>query len=222
MGFFLVFEGPDGSGKSTQARMLADALERTGHRVVRTREPGGTSISERVRSVLLDPGNYAMLPETEALLYAAARAQLVGQVIRPALDEGAVVICDRFVDSSLAYQAGGRGLRFADVQRIQHLATGGLQPDVRILLDLPVDVGLARRFSDPAQINRLDAADRAFHERVRACYLDLVASDPSGWVVVNAEAPVSQIAERVADVVAVRLGESDRRRPVATSNGGGE
>lgn len=207
MSFFLVFEGPEGSGKSTQARLLAESLSEAGFRVVQTREPGGTAISERIRSILLDSDAYAMLPETEALLYAASRAQLVGQVIRPALEDGAVVVCDRFVDSSLAYQAGGRGLRFADVEGIQRLATGGLRPDLRILLDLPVAMGLGRRFADPRGVNRLDAADLAFHERVRTCYLELVASDPDGWVVIDADAPATDLATRIADLVLARLRE---------------
>lgn len=222
MGYFIVLEGPEGSGKSTQARRLADTLESQGYRVVRTREPGGTAISERIRAIILDPDNYAILPETEALLYAASRAQLVGQVIRPALEDGAVVVCDRFVDSSLAYQVGGRGLGVADVEAIQWLATGGLRPDLRILLDLPVDVGLARRFADAAQVNRLDAADRAFHERVRSCYLDLVARDPADWVVIDATAPVDEIASQIAVVVAGRLGGQSARREVSTTRGGGE
>jgi dTMP kinase len=222
MGFFLVFEGPEGSGKSTQARLLATALGQAGYRVVLTREPGGTTISEGIRAILLDPDNYAMLAETEALLYAASRAQLVGQVIRPALEDGAVVVCDRFVDSSLAYQVGGRGLRFADVEGIQRLATGGLRPDLRILLDLPVSVGLARRFADSPQVNRLDAADQAFHERVRACYHDLVASDPEGWVVLNAEAPASDLAAQITEIVVARLRVRGERLAHAAKSGGGE
>ena len=221
-GFFLAFEGPEGSGKSTQARELAETLSRSGYRVVRTREPGGTPIGERVRSIILDPESSTMSAETEALLYAASRAQLVGQVIRPALAEGAVVICDRFIDSSLAYQSGGRGLPFADVAGIQCLATRGLRPDLRILLDLPVAMGLARRFADAPQINRLDTADEAFHERVRTCYLDLAARDPDGWVVINADAPADEIAARIADLVAARLRERAVILGSSARSGGGE
>ena len=222
MGFFLVFEGPEGSGKSTQSRLLAAALGEAGFHVVPTREPGGTTISESVRAILLDPDNYAMLAATEALLYAASRAQLVGQVIRPALEDGAVVVCDRFMDSSLAYQVGGRGLRFADVEGIQRLATGGLRPDLRILLDLPVDVGLARRFDDPLQVNRLDATDQAFHERVRIFYHDLATHDPEGWVVLDAEAPVSDLAARINEIVFARLRDHGKRVAHQGKFGGGE
>jgi dTMP kinase len=221
MGFFLAFEGPEGSGKSTQAKLLAETLVAAGHNVVRTREPGGTPISERVRTVLLDHASYAMLPQTEALLYAAARAQLVGQVIRPALEEGAIVICDRYVDSSLAYQVGGRGLPFEDVLGIQRLATGGLWPDLRVLLDLPVDVGLSRRFEAGDPVNRLDIASREFHERVRACYLELAAREPGRWLVLNAEEPVEALASRIAAEVETRL--LARTDGLATTTiGGGE
>jgi dTMP kinase len=222
VGYFLVFEGPDGSGKSTQARLLADALEADGYRTVRVREPGGTRIGERVRDILMDHAHDRMLAETEALLFAAARAQLVGEVIRPALDAGAVVVCDRFVDSSLAYQVGGRGLRREDVGAIQQLATGGLRPDLRVLLDLPVEVGLRRRYADSPQVNRLDAADRDFHERVRACYWTLAGRDPDGWLVLDAERPTTQLAAEILALVEPRLRECTVGRGTATTNGGGE
>ena len=221
-GFFLAFEGPEGSGKSTQARKLAETLDRSGYRVVRIREPGGTPIGERVRAIILDPESSTMSAETEVLLYAASRAQLVGQVIRPALADGAIVICDRFLDSSLAYQSGGRGLPFADVEGIQRLATGGLRPDLRILLDLPVNVGLARRFADAPQVNRLDTAGEAFHERVRTCYLDLAARDPNGWVVISADAPADDIGARIADLVADRLRVGGVTPGLSARSGGGE
>lgn len=222
MSFFLVMEGPEGSGKSTQARTIAETLERAGYSVLLTREPGGTDISERVRTVLLDPGACAMLPETEALLYAAARAQLVGEKIRPALAAGGIVVCDRYVDSSLAYQAGGRGLALSDVRAIQRLATGGLRPDLRILLDLPVSVGLARRFADEQGVNRLDIADLAFHERVRACYLELAREDPAGWLILDAEQPAEQIAAQIAGVVGDYIGDPDLNRSLAARHGEGE
>lgn len=222
MGCFLVFEGPDGSGKSTQARLLADALERDGYQVVRLREPGGTPIGEQIRAALLDRSNEAMLPATEVLLYAAARAQLVGEVIRPALKAGSVVICDRFVDSTLAYQVGGRGVQHDDVQAVQQLATGGLRPDLRILLDVPVDVGLRRRYADFPQINRLDVADRAFHERVRTFYLTLAGHDPNGWLVLDAERSPSQLAAEIRALVEPRLREHNVVRLAAAANGGGE
>src|SRR5262245_45170381 len=200
-GVFIVFEGPEGSGKSAQARLLADRLKAEGRSVVLTREPGGTPIAEQVRTVLLDPANCAMLPETETLLYSAARAQHVGDVIRPALERGAVVICDRFADSTLAYQGGGRGLLIDDLRTIQRLATGGLTPTLRILVDVPVEVGLRRRFGVEAEVNRLDVAGVEFHERVRAAYLKMAAEEPATWAVVDGESTVEEVEERIVQAV---------------------
>jgi dTMP kinase len=185
-GRFIVFEGPEGGGKTLQIGRLAARLEHDGHDVVRTREPGGTRLGNAIREILLGQGDYAILPETEVLLLAAARAQHVREVIRPALDRGAWVLCDRYVDSTLAYQGGGSGIERARLQPIQDFATGGLWPDLRILLDVPVDIGLQRRHADPASVNRIDLADLAFHERVRAAYLSLAAASPADWVVVDA------------------------------------
>ena len=177
-----------------------------GRDVVLTREPGGTSIGEQVRTVLLDPANCAMLPETEALLYSAARAQHVGDLIRPALERGAVVICDRFVDSTLAYQGGGRGLSMDELAVIQRFATGGLLPSLRLLLDLPVEIGLARRFGAGVDVNRLDQADVAFHRRVRAAFLDLARRDPESWAIVDAVDSEDEVEERILRTVAQRTG----------------
>jgi dTMP kinase len=200
-GIFIVFEGPEGSGKSTQARLLANRLRAGKRGVVLTREPGGTPIAEQVRTILLDRTNCAMLPETEALLYSAARAQHVGDVIRPALERGEVVICDRFADSTIAYQGGGRGLSIDDLRAIQRLATGGLTPTLRILVDVPVEIGLRRRFGVAAEVNRLDVAGVEFHERVRAAYLALAAEDPTTWAVVNGDGTVEEVEERIVHVV---------------------
>jgi dTMP kinase len=156
--------------------------------------------------VLLDPANCAMLPETEALLYSAARAQLVSDVIRPALERGAVVICDRFIDSTFAYQGGGRGLSIEELTTIQQFATRGLAPELRILLDLPVEVGLARRLAAEGDVNRFDAADIEFHRRVRAAYLRLASRDPDGWAIVDAADPADEVEERILRTVARRTG----------------
>ena len=207
-GIFIVFEGPEGAGKSTQVRLLAHRLRGAGLRVVESREPGGTPIGEQVRRVLLDHANVAMRAETEALLYSAARAQHVAEVLRPALAEGAVVVCDRFVDSTLAYQGGGHGLPLETLRTVQRLATGDLLPDLRVLLDVPVEIGLSRRFGSPDDVNRIDAADVAFHRRVRAAFRELAADDRDHWVVIDAAGEVEDVSRRVADAVHSRLGLS--------------
>jgi dTMP kinase len=204
-GLFVAVEGPEGAGKSTLVRSLADRLRNAGFEPVATREPGGTALGEAIRGLLLAEEARAMLPATEALLYAAARAQHVGELIRPALARGAVVVCDRFVDSSLAYQAGGRGLPLDDVRAAQRLALGGLEPDLRVLLDLPVDEGLARRFGSPEAPNRLDLESVSFHRRVRSAYHDLVRSAPAAWVVIDAGRPPAAVAEDAWQAVLARL-----------------
>jgi dTMP kinase len=184
MGLFLTFEGPDGSGKSTQAHLLASELRARGHDVVETREPGGTQVGEAVRHVLLDLNGPEMSPRTMALLLSASRAQLVSDVIVPALESGRTVIADRYTDSTLAYQSYGFGLKTEVVQDLSHIATLGVTPDVTVLVDVPVDVGLERVFRRGAH-NRLDAPDTAFHERVREGYHQLAAAEPTRWVTVD-------------------------------------
>jgi dTMP kinase len=203
-GFFLTIEGPEGAGKSTQARRLASALEVAGHSVVLTREPGGTEIGETIRTILLEQRNHAMLAETEALLHTAARSQHVGEKIRPALANGQIVVCDRFVDSTLAYQGGGRGIAIERLGAIQEIATGGLKPDLKILLDLPVEVGLARRFGASGEINRMDAAGEDFHRRVRATFLQLADEQPDEWIVIDASRNEAEVTEGLIRAVASR------------------
>ena len=203
---FVAFEGPEGSGKSTQVQLLAAALSEAGYDVVRTREPGGTPIGERVRALVLDPICEEMLPSTEALLYAAARAQLVGEVIAPALRGGAIVISDRYVDSTLAYQIGGRGLPESNVRALQAIATAGILPDLRVLLDVPVAVGLARRYREGTEVNRLDEADVAFHDRVATYYRGLAAADPAGWLRLDALRPPDALAAEIRAAVLARVG----------------
>jgi dTMP kinase len=196
-GRLIAFEGVEGAGKSTQLELLRRALAGRSKEVVVTREPGGTPAGERVRAVLLDPG-VELHPRAEALLFAAARAELVERVIRPALERGAVVLCDRYLDSSLAYQGGARGLGRGPVEDVNRFATGGLLPDLVVLLDLDPAAGLARRARDP---DRIEAQDLDFHRRVRHAFRDLAAADPERFAVVAAAAPVDEVAAQVRAAV---------------------
>ena len=196
-GLFISFEGGDGAGKSTQVGLLAAALRARGYEVVITREPGGTELGVRIRELLLSGGEVS--PRAEALLFAADRAQHVAALVRPALARGAVVISDRYLDSSLAYQGGARDLDVADVRKISLWATAGLLPQLTVLLDVPVAAGLARV---GAQQDRMEAAGTAFHERVRAEFLALAAREPQRFLVLNGRDEVPDIAAQVLVAVA--------------------
>ncbi len=200
-GTFVALEGGEGGGKSTQLRLLEAWLAERGHEVVVTREPGATAAGARVRALLLDPAAQ-LSPRAEALLYAADRAQHVAEVIRPALRRGAVVVTDRYVDSSLAYQGAGRELEAADVAKLSRWATGGLVPDLVVLLDVDPVVGLARAGSEP---DRIEAESLAFHERVRQGFLDLAESDPDRYLVVPADQPVQVVQEALRTRLAALL-----------------
>jgi dTMP kinase len=208
-GIFIAFEGPEGGGKTTQITRLAERLRPWGQSVLVTREPGGTPLGERIRHILLEPGGVAICARAEALLHNAARAQHVEAVIRPALDRGQIVIADRFLDSTLAYQGGGRGLDLGDLRAIQSVAVDGCLPDVKVLLDLPVEIGLERRRRDVATVNRIDDEAVAFHERVRRAFLALAAEEPERWLVVDAardaDAVASEILAGVIRVLEARL-----------------
>jgi dTMP kinase len=182
-GLFVVFEGGEGAGKSTQVTRLAAVLEEAGHEVVVTREPGATPVGARIRALLLDPTT-TLSARSEALLYAADRAQHVAKIVRPALERGAVVISDRYVDSSLAYQGAGRALPQDEVARLSVWATQGLVPDVTLLLDIDPAVGLARATGSP---DRIEQESLAFHHAVRRGFLDLAEADPDRYLVVSAE-----------------------------------
>jgi dTMP kinase len=184
---FITFEGIEGSGKSTQCARLAKALRDRGRRVVETREPGGTPLAERIREVLLNPRvPESIAAETEACLILAARSQHLAHVIRPALNDGAIVLCDRFTDSTLAYQAYARGLDPSRLRRLNDLVTGGLMPSLTLLFDLPVRIGLARRRREGEPQNRLDREAARFHERVRKGFLTLARKQPGRIKVLDA------------------------------------
>jgi dTMP kinase len=197
---FITFEGIEGCGKSTQARRLA---ERLGARALLTREPGGTPIGRAVRQVLLDPANERLAPITELLLYFADRAQHVSEVVRPALERGLTVLCDRHVESSLAYQGYGRGLPLGAIRMLAALATGGLRPDAIVLVDVPVELGLARARRRGAQ-DRLEAELVEFHERVRAGYEALLAAEPERWLRVDGRGSEQEVFEALLRALAAR------------------
>ncbi len=213
MSLFISFEGPEGSGKTTQAQLLYHYLRERGLRVLLTREPGGTFIGDQIRRVLLSPDNAEMQPEAEILLFSASRAQLVRQVIRPALQQGIVVICDRFADSTLAYQGYGHGLDLEALGAITRFATGGLWPDLTFYLDLEAEEGLRRKLTagqGRAEWNRLDQKELAFHQRVRKGYLALAAAEPDRWWVLDAARPVDELQAVIREEVERRLKTAGR------------
>lgn len=208
-GLFVTFEGGEGSGKSTQLALLAERLKAAGTVPLVTREPGGTTLAEGIRTLLLDRA-FAPGPVAEALLMVAARADLVATRLRPALEAGRIVICDRYVDSTLAYQGAGRGLDAAKLVDWNRAATGGLVPDLTLLFDLPPRVGLARRTDASGTPNRLDLESEAFHARVRERYLELARAEPGRFVVLDATLAPETLAERVWAAVSERLHTAPR------------
>lgn len=200
-GLLISLEGPDGAGKSSQAGLLAERLRASGREVVLTREPGGTALGEQIRRVLLagaDGSAAVHDPYSDALLFSAARRQLVSELIEPALERGAIVVCDRFADSTLAYQGYGGGCDLRRLRALADVATGGLTPLRTLLFDLPVEVGLARRLSGPTvEVTRFESADAHgvdFHQRVRDGYRALAAADPARWRVIDANRPPADVA----------------------------
>ncbi|GAB4280031.1 MAG: dTMP kinase [Candidatus Promineifilaceae bacterium] len=198
---FITFEGPEGSGKSTQIQLLAQFLETQGYHVVQTREPGGTVIGDQIRHVLHDVANTEMVATTEVLLYSASRAQLVAQLIRPHLAAGNVVLCDRFADSTMAYQGYGRYLDHNMLTQLTQIATGGLKPDLTILLDIDVEEGLNRKKQGHTEMNRLDLEAISFHKRVRDGYHQLAAAEPARWVIIDANRPVDAVQTAIQQAV---------------------
>ncbi|MFZ3453294.1 dTMP kinase [Arthrobacter sp. 7Tela_A1] len=196
-GLFIAFEGGDGAGKSTQATLLTQALQDAGRTVVRTREPGGTPVGEKLRALVLEHGHGEIDPRTEALIFAASRAAHVQQVIRPALERGDIVVCDRYIDSSVAYQGAGRALGTGPVRQVNEWATEGLVPDVTVLLDVDPESGRTRRTASAGAEDRLESEPDEFHGSIRAAFLDLAEASPERYLVLDARAPVAELAARI-------------------------
>ena len=208
-GRLITIEGVDGAGKSTLARSLAAALQARGCPVELLREPGGVEVAERIRALVKDP-ELAVSPRAEALLYAAARAQLVEQLIEPALASGKVLLLDRFVDSSLAYQGGGRELGIAAIREINEFATGGLQPDRTLLLSIDPGLGRARSHGRREPLDRLEREDRAFHARIAATYAELAASDPDRIRTLDATEPPDHVLAAALDALSDLVAAADQ------------
>jgi len=197
---FITLEGPEGSGKSTQIKRLAKRLESMGFPVITTREPGGTPIGDQIRQILVRMENKELHPRTEILLFLAARAQLVEQLIKPALQDGKIILCDRYGDSTLAYQGYGHGLDLEKLRQMLDFATDHLKPDLTILLDLDVKLGLMRKKAED-EWNRLDAYEVLFHERVREGYLNLAREEPDRWRIVDASQGIDAVQEDLLRII---------------------
>ena len=205
---FITLEGPEGSGKTSHIPYLVEYLREQGHTVFPTREPGGTSISEQVRDILHDLKNAEMHPRTETLLYQAARAQIVEQVIKPRLAVGEIVISDRYYDSTIAYQGYGHQQDLEQVRALVKYATGGLTPALTILLDLDIEVGLKRKLQNELEWNRMDAYTVEFHQRVRRGYLEMVKQEPQRWVVINSDQKWDDVQAELKKVIIKGLNKS--------------
>ncbi|HEX4427890.1 MAG TPA: dTMP kinase [Frankiaceae bacterium] len=206
-GYFFAFEGGEGTGKTTQLKVLGDALAERGYEVVLTHEPGASPVGARLRQLLLDPAT-VVTAQTEALLYAADRAEHVAHVVNPALERGAIVLTDRYIDSSIAYQGFARGLDIEEVTRTSRWATGGLLPQLTLVLDLPAEDGLRRARGRSGRADRLEAEAIDFHERVRAGFLELAKADPARYAVIAANGAPDQVADAVRAAVFGLLGIS--------------
>lgn len=208
-GLFITFEGVDGCGKTTQLRLLASWLKERGRNIVETVEPGGTDIGREIRKILLDPANTAIRPRTELLLYFASRAQNVEEVIRPAIENNAVILCDRFTDSTIVYQGCGRGLQTDVILDLHRIACGALKPDITLLIDVDVDTSLARarRRNDRTDANesRIDEEGRDFHERVRRGYLQLAANEPDRFITIDGMHPAVEVAAAIREAIQNRV-----------------
>ena len=203
---FITIEGPEGSGKTTAVDTAVKELEKMGYQIVRTREPGGTPIAEQIRNVILDKNNTAMDQRTEALLYAASRRQHLVEKVWPALKEGKIVICDRYLDSSLAYQGGARGLGIDNILNVNNFATEGTFPDLTLLFDLQPELGLARIAANSnREVNRLDLEKFDFHRKVRETFLELAKRYPERFVVIDASQSREEVAKKTLEVMLSRI-----------------
>ena len=203
---FITLEGPEGSGKTTAVEAAVKKLQEMGYEIVRTREPGGTPIAEQIRNVILDKNNTAMDGRTEALLYAASRRQHLVEKVWPALKEGKIVICDRYLDSSLAYQGGARGLGVENILNVNLFATENTWPDLTLLFDIKPEIGLARINANAnREVNRLDLEKIDFHNKVRQTFLDLAARFPERFVIIDASQSREEVAKATMDAILSRL-----------------
>ncbi len=202
---FITLEGPEGSGKTSQVAPLAEFLSQLGHDVLTLREPGGSDIGEQVRAVIMAMKNTAMHPRTEILLFLASRAQFVEEIVQPALRAGKWVLCDRYADSTLAYQGYGHQIDLDILRRLLNFATGGLTPDLTLLLDVEIQAGLTRKRKAGGEWNRLDAYPSDFHQRVRQGYLELARQEPQRWVVIDAGQPVEMVQSAMRQAVLARV-----------------
>ncbi len=203
---FITLEGPEGSGKTTAVEFAVKTLEAKGYQIVRTREPGGTPIAEQIRNVILDKGNTAMDPRTEALLYAASRRQHLVEKVWPALKEGKIVICDRFLDSSLAYQGGARGLGVENILNVNLFATENTYPDLTLLFDITPEEGLKRIAANAnREVNRLDLEKLEFHHKVRDTFLALAKRYPDRYVIIDASKSREEVAKATLDAIMSRI-----------------
>lgn len=208
-GLFITFEGPEGAGKTTILQAAADQLTKNGHSVLATREPGGIEISERIREVILNPSHTAMDPKTEALLYAAARRQHLVEKVKPALEEGKIVLCDRFIDSSLAYQGYARGLGIDEVYSVNQFAIGSLMPNVTIYFDIDPEEGIKRiDLNDAREKNRLDLEKLHFHQLVQKGYEEVMNRFPGRFRIVDASQSVELVLKRVNNIIEEALKEN--------------
>ena len=208
MSLFITLEGPEGSGKTSAIKIVRERLEKLGYGIVMTREPGGTPISEQIRNVILDKANTAMDPRTEALLYAASRRQHLVEKIWPSLKEGKIVFCDRYLDSSLAYQGFARGLGVEDILRVNEYATEGTYPNITFLFDIDPQLGLDRiNQNKDREVNRLDVEKLEFHQKVRNGYLELSKKFSDRYIVIDASRPLEEVADKVFNEIINRLGK---------------